>query len=50
MPDVAINDWIKCADRLPEENVIVETKINDGKYERNFARLYRSGKLCFLED
>ena len=50
MFDVAVNDWIKCADRLPKENVIVETKIDDGKYEQNFARLYRSGKLWFLED
>lgn len=45
-----IKDWIKCIDQLPEENVVVETKIDDGEQARNFARLYRNGKLWFLED
>ena len=44
------NEWISVKDRLPDEGVIVETKIHDDKYERNHELLKRKGKLWFLPD
>lgn len=45
-----MNEWIKTADELPKENVVVETKINDDKYCRNQTTLKRRGKLWFYPD
>lgn len=42
--------WIRCADRLPENGKIVETKIDDSSGIRNVANLKRSGNLWFLSD
>lgn len=45
-----MNEWIKTADELPKENVVVETKIHDDKYCRNQTTLKRRGKLWFYPD
>lgn len=42
--------WKKTVDELPEEGVVVETKIHDEYGERNHTRLKRSGNLWFLAD
>lgn len=42
--------WIKVSEQLPPENVIAQTKIDDGKFCRNRCRLYRCGNLWFLPD
>lgn len=45
-----MNYWIICADRLPPEREVVNTKIDDEKGERNEARLFRLGRLWFFPD
>ena len=42
--------WIKVADELPPEGVVVETKIDDDKGCRNQTQLKRKGKLWFFPD
>lgn len=42
--------WHLTMEVLPEENVVVETKIYDKRGERNHARLKRRGSLWFFED
>lgn len=42
--------WKKTIKELPEEHVIVETKISDAKGERRHAKLMRDGNLWFLPD
>lgn len=42
--------WISVTDRLPEEGVVVQTKIHDGKCSRNEQDLKRKGNLWFLPD
>lgn len=42
--------WKKTIDELPEEGIIVETKISDENGERNHARLKRHRNLWFLPD
>lgn len=42
--------WIKCLDALPENNVIVETKIDDSQGCRNVAKLRRYNSLWFIPD
>lgn len=42
--------WIKISDELPPENIVVETKIDDGKGVRNQGKLKRKGKLWFFPD
>lgn len=42
--------WKKTINELPEEGIVVETKISDENGERNYARLKRHGNLWFLAD
>ena len=42
--------WIKVANRLPLEDVVVDTKIDDDKGCRNEQPLTRSGRLWFTRD
>lgn len=44
------NIWCKTSQKLPPENVVVETKIDDERGCRNEARLYRQGSLWFFHD
>lgn len=41
-------EWTKTSDLLPQEYVIVETKIDDGRGCRNQQYLYRMKNLWFL--
>lgn len=43
-------DWIRAANQLPPEGVIVETKIDDGRGCRNECKLKRQGRLWFFAD
>lgn len=45
-----LNGWVKCTDRLPPNNVDVETKIDDGRGVRNVTKLRRYSGLWFLPD
>ncbi len=42
--------WIPIVHKLPPENMVVETKIDDEKGCRNQEKLYRQGNLWFLPD
>lgn len=42
--------WYLTSQKLPPENVVVDTKIDDTRGCRNETRLYRQGNLWFLED
>lgn len=42
--------WMKTSNKLPENGVIVETKIDDEHGCRNQGRLYRGNNLWFLPD
>lgn len=42
--------WKKTINELPEEHVVVETKISDAKGERAHKKLKRDGNLWFLPD
>ena len=42
--------WIKVAEQLPPNDVIVETKIDDAKGCRNTAKLRRYKALWFTPD
>ena len=42
--------WIPTAERLPDNGVVVETKIDDERGERNVQTLKRSGRLWFFPD
>lgn len=42
--------WIRAADLLPDEGVLVETKISDFQGERNRGALKRIGRLWFVPD
>lgn len=42
--------WIKISDELPPENIVVETKIDDGKGVRNQRPLKRKGNLWYFPD
>lgn len=42
--------WIKTSCELPEENEVVETKIDDGKGCRNAQKLMRIRNLWFFPD
>ena len=44
------DEWISITDRLPDEGVLVKTKIDDESGVRNFARLKRQGNLWFTSD
>jgi len=43
-------DWIPCAVRLPENGVVVDTKIDDGRGVRNEGTLKRRDRLWFMPD
>lgn len=43
-------EWKKTADCLPENGLIVETKIDTGGDVRNETRLYRQDRLWFTPD
>ena len=43
-----MGDWIRISERLPEENVVVETKIDDGKGCRNVQKLMWKKNLWFF--
>jgi hypothetical protein len=45
-----MKDWIKCIDRLPSDNIVVETKIDDIQGKRNEQELKRKGNLWWLKD
>jgi hypothetical protein len=42
--------WIKCCDYLPEEGLVVQTKIDDDKGCRNEQPMMRHGRLWFFHD
>ncbi len=42
--------WIKCTDRLPPKDEIVETKIDDAQGVRNVGTLRRMNRLWFVAD
>jgi len=42
--------WIETASELPAENLVVETIIEDNKPARNEQRMFRRGRLWFVED
>ena len=42
--------WYKTSDKLPKENVLVDTKIEDINGTRNCQQLFRKGNLWFLAD
>lgn len=43
-------DWISIKDKLPLDGLIVETKVDDERGERNRQTLLRRGKLWFFPD
>lgn len=45
-----MSEWIKTSCKLPPEETIVETKIDDGKGCRNVQKLKRRGRLWFFSD
>lgn len=46
-----MSDWIQCSSRLPESDVVVNTKIDDDKGCRNEQTLYRHERgLWFYPD
>lgn len=45
-----MNDWIRVSDRLPTENKVVDTIIDDGKFIRNMQKLKRKGNLWYIPD
>lgn len=44
------NTWIKTTDSLPENQEVVETKVDDEKGVRNEAQLKRRNQLWFFPD
>ena len=45
-----MDGWTACTDRLPDDGVVVMTKIYDAKGERNEQELKRRGNLWFFPD
>lgn len=45
-----MTDWIRTIDRLPEEGIPVDTKIDDADGLRNEQTLKRQGSLWFFPD
>lgn len=43
-----MSDWISVVERLPPENKIVDTSIDDGEYIRNERKLKRKGNLWYF--
>ena len=44
------NHWISVNNLLPQEGIVVATKIADARGARNFSRLIRKGNLWFTPD
>lgn len=44
------NPWIATADELPDQGILVETKIDDVNGVRNEQSLRREGRLWFVPD
>lgn len=42
--------WTKVSEQLPEEGVVVDTKIDDDYGIRNERKLKRQGRLWVVED
>ena len=45
-----MSDWISVEDRLPEDGVVVSSKIDDKRGIRNEQSLVRQGGLWFFPD
>jgi hypothetical protein len=45
-----MNNWIPCAEQLPKENTVVETRIDDECGIRNQQKLQRIKNLWWVED
>lgn len=45
-----MDNWIKVSEKLPPEEELVETKIDDVNGIRNVQRLKRRGRLWFFAD
>jgi hypothetical protein len=45
-----MSEWESCGFNPPPNDMVVETKIDDGRGVRNIARLRRRGALWFLPD
>lgn len=43
-------EWVDAKVKLPPENIVVETKIDDGKGCRNQTKLIRKGNLWFIHN
>jgi hypothetical protein len=43
-------EWISCKTALPDDGIVVLTKIDDEKGTRNEAPLKRQGNLWFFKD
>jgi hypothetical protein len=44
------NNWISVQQKLPPQNIVVETRVFDGAGERNKEDLKRVGRLWFFPD
>ena len=42
--------WHKTSEQLPQEGIVVDTKIEDEHGCRNTQRLYRRGNIWYLAD
>jgi hypothetical protein len=45
-----MTNWIKCIEHLPDEHVVVNTKLDDERGCRQEQRLIRQGRLWFFSD
>lgn len=45
-----MSEWIRTADRVPDDGVIVHTKIDNTEGLRNEQKLKRQGRLWFFPD
>lgn len=43
-----MNEWVACADNLPDEGRVVDTKIDDDRGVRNEQPLKRRGQLWYF--
>lgn len=44
-----MSQWIPCSERLPEDGVEVQTKIDDWRGPRNEQKMTRSNRLWFID-
>lgn len=47
---MADNNWKETSEELPENGVVVETKIDDENGLRNHSRLFRDNRLWYVAD